>query len=196
MRDSRFKNINDAELIKLYQSQEEESVFKEIYYRYKDMIFSYIKRFIYNQPDDIIQDILNEVFIKVSLKISDLKNAYAFKVWIYRIARNMSINYIKSDKFPYVSLDNQDNTVLTDMISDERVNLEKEYMNQEMRNIVMNEIKKLEPLTREIIILKFFNNLTFDEIGDIAKVSVSTVKNKIKSGFVKVNKILKKAGYI
>ncbi len=196
MIDFRFKDLDNIELINLFKSNKDEIVFKEIYLRYKDMLFGYIKRFLYNQPDDIIQELINEVFIKVYLKLPKLKNVYAFKVWLYRIARNISINYAKSNKFPYISLDNEDNSLVTDDITDSRINVEDKYINNETRKVVFNELNKLDNKIREIIILKFFDNLTFQEIADITKMSVRTLKNKVKSGFITINQTLKKTGYI
>lgn len=196
MQENSFKDIDDIELINVFQLEKSNAVFEELYQRYKDIIFNYVQRLLYNQPEDIINELLNEIFLKVYLKLSKLKNPYAFKVWLFRIARNISINYMKSNKFPYISLDNLDVSINIENVTDSRIDIEANYINNEIKKNVFFEINKLDSKLREIIILKFFNKLTYQEISDITNKSVRTLKNKIRNTFDKINQKLKRKGYI
>lgn len=190
-----IKQYDDKQLVVLYQKKKSDKAFEEIYLRYKDIMFNYIQKLLYNQPRDIINELLNEVFIKVYLKLNKLKNPHAFKVWLYRIAHNISVNYMKSNKFPYISLDNDENPMLMS-ITDKRVDIEKNFISQEMKQAAYTQFNELDNKNREIIILKYVNKLTFQEISDITKLSVRTLKNKVKNSIDLINSRLKKEGYL
>lgn len=196
MIEKELKQLSDTELVQLFQGEKQDMVFEELYVRYKDMIFNYIKRFLYNLPDDLALDLVSEIFIKAYQKIATLKNPHAFKMWLYRMARNMSINYIASNKFPYVSLDNKNNNLMTNNIKDERINIEDSVFHEQIRTLVFSELEKLDGKTREIIVLKFLNQLTYEEINHITHIPLRTLKDKVKKGFCKINEKLKNMGYI
>ncbi len=196
MIEKELKQLSDSELIQLFQHEKQDRVFEELYVRYKDMIFNYIKRFLYNLPDDLALDLVSEIFIKAYQKIPTLKNPQAFKMWLYRMARNMSINYIASNKFPYISLDNKNNNLITNNIKDERINMEDAVFYEQIRTLVFSELEKLDGKTREIIVLKFLNQLTYEEINHITHIPLRTLKDKVKKGFNKINEKLKNMGYI
>ncbi|MBN1897222.1 MAG: sigma-70 family RNA polymerase sigma factor [Spirochaetes bacterium] len=185
----RWKHLADEDLVKEYLVHKEESVFSEIYTRYNDRIFNYMKKYIYYCPEDIIQELLAEVFIKVYLNISTIKDVKSFKSWIYHIAHNITVNFIKGQKEVYTDADN-----ILPQAEDKRINIEEEFMDNEVREFVFNEIKKYDDKIRELIIFKFYHNLTFDEISDITHIPLRTLKYKLKHALIDLGEKLKQAG--
>lgn len=154
------------------------------------MIFTYIKRFLYYSSEDIIIDLLDEVFIKVYLKLPHLKDKKLFKSWLYRIAHNLCVDYIKTKKAEI--LDNKD--ILNQTI-DKRINIEKEYMDNELMEYMINAIEHFSSDIRAIIIFKFFQGLTFDEISEIVKTPVRTIKFKLRNALSELGAKLKQEGF-
>ncbi len=186
------QDFSDFELIGLFKETKQDRVFKELYNRYKNMIYSYIRNFLYKTPENIAEELLNDVFIRVYLKLTELKEANAFKFWLFKITRSICLNYMRNAKHDYISLDNERNKIQSQNLSDQRINIEEEYMNHELKDMLYHEINNLDKLEREIIILKYFNQLTFEEIAEITKVSIRTAKRKVEKSLVVLNENLKK----
>lgn len=184
-------DCSDFELISLFKETGGDKVFKELYIRYKDMIYSYIRNFLYKTPENIAEELLNDVFIRVYLKLTELKEANAFKYWLFKITRTICLNYIKSFKGDYISLDNELNPIKTNDLSDQRINIEEDYLSHELTDILYNEINKLEKQEREIIILKYFDKLTYEEIAEITNISVRTAKRKVEKCLIILNQNIK-----
>lgn len=193
---SKLGELPDSELVKIFQLKVDKKVFEELYNRYKDMIYSYVRKFLYRTPEDIAKEIMNEIFIKVYLELSSLKNPEAFKFWVYKIARSFCLKYIRSQKGFNISLDSNNDSALPLELVDTNVNLENDYINNEIRSAVFQEINKLDDKLREIIILKFFDNMTYDEISKITKIPDRTIRFKLKKAFDKISNKLKNEGYI
>lgn len=189
MEKRRLENLSEVQLIERFLKYREDEVFEEMYKRYSDRIYNYMKRFLYRIPDDMIRELLNEVFIKVYINLEQLKELSTFKKWIYSIAHNICINYLKTQNY----IAKLDSSTL-ETISDKRIDIEKEYINNEIREFIFNEILKLEDELREIVILKFYQNLTYEEISDIMKIPVRTLKYKMRNALDILGKKLKTAG--
>lgn len=196
MKEKGYDGLQDHELIQLFVQKREKEIFEVLYLRYKNMIYSYIRKFLYKTPEDIALDILNEVFIQVYMKLPTLKNPKAFKIWLYRIARSFCLQHIRMQKNDYnLSLDSYN---LTDEINikDLRINIEEQYINAEIRHFILKEITKLDHYKRELILYKFYDDLTYEEISEILDKPVSTIKSQIKKIMELIYKELEKEGYL
>lgn len=120
--------------------------------------YSYVK----NQHDAL--DIVQETVYKAYVSIHKLKKPEYFDTWLVRIAINCSIDYLKKEN-KYVTLE-------------EKHEGTKEYTNQLDESIDLYlALDKLEPKYKTVIILKYFEDLTFTDIAKILDYPVSTVKN-------------------
>src|SRR3989339_753357 len=86
----------DEEIIKRVQEGDKEA-FGEIVDKYEKKLFWYIKRLI-NQPEEEVEDVLQEVFVSAYINILGFETTKKFSSWIYRIAHNKAVDYIKSAK--------------------------------------------------------------------------------------------------
>lgn len=193
---SSYNDYADWELVVEFKKTANKKVFEELYKRYKNMIYSYVRKFLYRTPADIAGEIMHEIFIKVYLELKSLKNPKAFKLWLYKVARSICLKYIRSQKAVEFSLDSEQFPLPDNLAVDLRVDLEKEYINNELRNLVYKEINKLDKKIREVIILKFFDNLTYEEISKITKMPDRTIRFKLKRIFESISKKLEREGYL
>ncbi len=159
--------------------------------RYKNKLERYIdRRTIVNTYDR--EDILQEIFIKIYRNINDYDNSLIFSSWIYRITHNYIIDwYRKNKKHISISLDDDD-TKLLHILEDETSKMNNQDLNdQENLDLIKKEIKNLPEDYQEILILKFFEDKSYDEISDILKISLSSVGVKIN----RAKKLLKQKIY-
>lgn len=191
MKRADWNNCTDEDLVRSYLDQKDEDIFGELYVRYNDRIFSYMRKFLYYAPEDIIEELLSEVFIRVYLNMARLKEAGSFKSWIYHIAHNICINYIRSQKDTV-----RDGQEILESTADKRVDIEKEAEENEIREFIAEQLKEFDDETREVVIFKFYNGLTYEEIAEMTRQPVRSLKYRMKLALEKLSVKLKSAGYM
>lgn len=159
--------------------------------RYRTKLQRYIDRRT-NVSGHDKEDILQDVFIKIYRNINDYDDSLIFSSWIYRITHNYIIDWHrKNKKHISISLDD-DESKLVHILQDENSAPDaQELYDQENLDRIKSEIKKLSPDYQEILMLKFFEDKSYEEISDILKISTSSVGVKIN----RAKKLLKEKIY-
>lgn len=142
---------------------------------YEEKLSRYIKRFINNEEDII--DILQNVFVKTYQNLNDFNFEYKFNSWIYRIAHNETVNYLKKNKkigISFIDIDLISNTLFAKESSDENI------LGKENKDKIEKVLDKLDIKYREILVLNFFEDMSYDEISDILKIPISTVGTRVR----------------
>ncbi|HBA45036.1 TPA: hypothetical protein DCZ31_03580 [Patescibacteria group bacterium] len=174
-------DLTDYEIIQ--KIKENPDNFGLVIDRYEQKLYKYIMRStdITNEEAD---DLLQEIFIKVYKNIFEVKENLSFSSWIYRIAHNYIIDYFrKNSKIEKVSLDDESYSFLINNIKsdfDPRLDLDK----KEIKEIVQLALSKIKKEYREILILKFIEDKSYDEISDILRIpsgTVGTLINRAKT---------------
>lgn len=163
----------DEEITKLVQSGKTD-LFGIIVERYEDKMIRYSRKFLSNQDD--INDIVQEVFIKAYTNIQSFDIKRKFSSWLYRIAHNHLVNYLKKKRIilPLLNLD----TFFPHNIKEQDINNE---IDREETKILINKcLDKLNIKYKEPLVLYYFEELSYKEISDILKIPVSTVGIRIK----------------
>jgi len=154
---------------------------------YKDKLIKYILR-ISNISLEDAENLLQEVFIKSYEKINSYNDSYSFSSWIYRITHNTVIDYHRKNRNSMViSIDNEDEEYkkLSDFL-DSGINIELDMRNKELVKKILEILNLLEDRYKEILILKFLEEKSYDEISDILKIptwTVATLINRWKKQF-------------
>jgi len=181
-----YINLSDGELVSLALKDTDD--FFYIVEKYKKKLRLYIKRMI-NVREEEVDDILQNVFIKVYLNLNDFDNKLSFSSWIYRIAHNEIIdNYRRFKARPQIlDIDIResnfkelrfDDDVLDKIIQEEKI----EKINQ--------AISSLNLKYQEVIILKFVEERDYKEIADIIKKPLGTVASRLNKAKKELIKIL------
>lgn len=147
--------------------------------RYWSRLFAYIKRISYFSNEDI-EDILQEVFIKVYKNLNAFDPDLKFSTWVYQITRNQTIDQIRKTKARPQTVHLEDNELLT--IFKSSVDLEKEFNTKEHLNQIKEIINNLPFKYKEVMILKFLEEKSYEEIMDIVKKPKGTVASLINRG--------------
>lgn len=160
--------------------------FAAIVHRYKEPLFRYIVR---QGCRDVVtvRDILQEVFIKVYLHLNDYDPSLPFSSWIYRIAHNETVSHFRRERRrPFILEEGEYDELLGKIVSD--LGMDETRNHRYLSSDIQDALAKLEPRYRDIIVLRFFEEKSYEEISDILQMPQGTVatlvnraKKKIKS---------------
>ena len=177
------KKITDQELAEKCLKNSE--YFNHLVDRYADKIRRYIARITGNWTES--EDIAQDVFFKAYKNIASFNPQMSFSAWIYRIAHNESVNFIKKHyKFKNVEFNDEIKNKLTE--DNEAL---KKIFSQEHVEIVQNGLKKLNQKDKEILELVFFEEKSYIEIADILQMHINSVGPTIKRAKDKLKKIIR-----
>ncbi|MGC9602740.1 MAG: sigma-70 family RNA polymerase sigma factor [Minisyncoccia bacterium] len=183
-------DTNDEDLIRDYLGGNE-GAFAELTKRHLSGVYSFVVRFVGNAEE--AEDITQETFLKAwkSLKKYDSRSS-KFKTWLFRIARNGAIDFLRKKKhvpFSQFETDGGAN-VLTETIPDTEELPDELIMKLEDAQELRAVLERLPPKLREILLLYYTNELTFEEIGALLGEPANTVKSRHRRALQTLRKIL------
>jgi RNA polymerase sigma-70 factor (ECF subfamily) len=185
----------DAEIILLYKNGNKE-VFKELIDFYTPILYNFVARTT-NKND--ASDIIQEVFIKVWKNLERFDESKAnFKTWIFTITRNTVIDFSRKKKsflFSDMFSNTNENDIETENSFEENILSEEILPDEALQKLEDTEIlnktlEKLQKNYREILILYYQEEMTFEEIGKILNKSINTVKSQHRRVIIELRKIL------
>ena len=179
----------DEEIAHLVQNDNIE-LFGVLIERYEVKIKRYARKFLSDKED--INDVVQEIFIKVYKNIESFDIKRKFSSWLYRIAHNELINALKKKKRKTLPLLNLD-VFLPYYYKNE--DLGEKIDKKRMQEIIDKCLGDLEFKYQEPIVLYYFEELSYKEISDVMEIPVSTVGIRIKRAKEKIKLICEKLGY-
>jgi RNA polymerase sigma-70 factor (ECF subfamily) len=169
----------DQEVVKL--ALKDGNYFECLIERYEAKIKRYVMR-ICSVDSDTAEDISQEVFVKVFYHLNDYDGGFSFSVWIYRIAHNMAIDFIRKNGRFFESITNygEDGKICNLILSDE--DLPENYQKQELVEMVRKSLYSLPEKYRDVLVLRYLEDKSYEEIGDILRKSVNSVSILLSRG--------------
>lgn len=168
-----FQEISLAKKAK----QGDPDAFTELYKIHK--IYLYKIAYSYIKDENKALDIMQECAYKGFFNIHKLKNPTIFKTWITRILINVSIDYIKKDS-KIIYLDD-----------DSAISFTEGNISLEEKMDLYNAIDTLKDKYKTVIILKYFNNMSIEDIAKTIDIPSNTVKSHLRRAKESLNKILR-----
>jgi len=185
------KTPTDEELIERFQ-QGDGHAFEEIVKRYKDPLLNFIYRFVGNQEE--AEDILQETFLRVYRKRHAYRQVAKFSTWIYTIAGNLARTELRKRKrrrlFSISDMGVEEDKDYE--VSDEEFNPEQHVDSLLHDEVIQREINKLSPKFREVIILRDIQEFSYEEISQILRIPIGTVKSRVNRARLRLQSRLKK----
>ncbi len=181
----------DQELIDLHLKGDQKA-FNLLVKRYSKNIYNFaVKLNNKNNAEDIVQ----EIFIKVWQKIKSFdQNKSSFKTWLFTIARNTIIDFSRKKKFLLFSdFFQKDEDTLYENIPDEQILPDEALQKLQDFQILKEIIDKLKPKYKEVVILHYQEDLTFEEISKILKKPLNTVKSQNRRALEQIRNLLENA---
>ena len=141
--------------------------FNEVYETSKDFVWRLTSKYVFSGQDR--EDLFQEIFINIHRALPRFRGESSINTWIYRIAANTSINYLKKQS-RYRWLKNMLGTLIT---------IEYEPQETEVDLKEFKPLKKLNPQQRIILLLSDVEEKKLDEISEIMKIPIGTVKSNL-----------------
>ena len=181
-----YNNIeNDEELIKRVQAGDCDA-FNPLIARYKLPLYKMMYRMVYNRDD--AEDLVEEAFIKAYRAIDRFSAEKKFFPWIYRIAINNALNFLKSKRRQKAESLSQYENRLMDMKTDPVKITENKILKEKVNQAIV----RLPDEYRVIINLRVEQECSYDEISQILNIPKGTVMSRLARARKKLKEILKK----
>lgn len=161
-------DLTDQQLVKRYLKGEEVAL-EVLIKRYLKPVFGFVFRNIGNE--EAAQDITQEVFVKVWKNIKKFDCEKSFKSWIFTIAKNSSIDFLRQKK---------QTLPLKEDIVGEKSDFQENMENISLARKIHLSLNELSPSYRLVILLKTESNLTFREIAKELNEPLNTIKSRYR----------------
>ncbi|HZW38226.1 MAG TPA: RNA polymerase sigma-70 factor [Ignavibacteriaceae bacterium] len=160
------------------------TAFKEFFSRYQSGIYYFLFR--YTSDPEAAKDLTQETFIKFWNHKESINNDLAPKAYLYKIARNLALNYI--DRKPPFSSFEENESVLIKLSNNPQLDYERLFLLDECQKA----INLLPERCKATFILSVYEGLHYDEIAEVLNVSLQTVKNQMNKAFTVLRKHMSK----
>lgn len=182
----------DSELLKRYREGDEQA-FELLVKKHKNKVFTTIMVIVKDTYE--AEDILQETFIKAikTLKSGKYTEEGKFLPWVSRIAHNMAIDYFRKKKrYPISMIDEDNNNILNDITFSES-SCEEEKIKSENHEKVRKLIEHLPEAQKEVLMMRHYTGMSFQEIADATGVSINTALGRMRYALINMRKEMKKS---
>ena len=184
----KLKQMTDDALVTLYL-EGNNSAFDVLLNRHKDRLFNYI--FFIVRSKEVAEDIFQETFVKaiVTLQQGRYTNDGKFAAWITRIAHNLVIDQFRIER--------NENTVSNDeteydLLNDSRLSegtIENRMVNEQVLKDVRMLVDELPDCQREVVFMRYYQDLSFKDIAEITGVSINTALGRMRYAILNMRRI-------
>lgn len=168
--------------------------FEDIVKRYENKVYGIIFHMMKNQNE--VEDLAQEVFLKVYKNLDKFKGESSLYTWIYKITVNLCLDELKKRK-NVIYLDEKitvgDGEIDKELPSNER-SQEEQYEDKELKKNLHRCINKLPDKQKMMIVLRDIKGFSYDEIAEITNNKIGTVKSQINRARLKLKELLDKEG--
>src|SRR6266516_7702320 len=172
-----FSSATDRDLV-ASAAQGLEGGFEELVRRYQRPISGYVYRMVGDY--DAALDLTQEIFIKVYGSLARYRSEFKFSTWIYKIAHNCAVDYLRRNNGREQSLvSGIEGDTYELPIESKRLSPEQESEREERRLEIEGVVRALPGAYRELIILRHSQDLTYEEIVEVTGLPLGTVKNRL-----------------
>lgn len=171
----------DFDLVQKAIKDKDQRAYAELMERYRESIYFMLLKMVNNKDD--ADDLTIEAFGKAFKRLAQYTPQFAFSTWLFKIASNNAIDFIRKKRIKALSLDtgfrNEEGSSMEIAVSDDKPDpiqaLQKKERVERMREVV----SKLKPRYRELIELRYFEELSYDEIAEELDLPLGTVKAQL-----------------
>lgn len=175
------KGQYDYHLVQRALSQKDQKAYAELMDRYREPIYFMLLKMVNNKDD--ADDLTIEAFGKAFRRMHQYTPQFAFSTWLFKIATNNAIDFIRKKRIKAVSIDQGFSTEdgdtieisVKDVVLDPAEAMQKEERIKKMREIV----DKLKPRYRKLVEMRYFDELAYEEIAEELNLPLGTVKAQL-----------------
>jgi RNA polymerase sigma-70 factor, ECF subfamily len=173
---------DDLDLIRRFKGGDRPA-FEELLRKYQDRIYNLCRYML--QDAEEAQDAAQDTFLKAYAALKNFKPEAAFYTWLYRIAVNTCLDHKR--KFrpePF-----KDQSLAEDLPSAEP-SAERRYQSKEIGRAIQSALEQLSKKSRAVIVLKEIEGLSYEEIAEVLKTSIGTIKSRISRAREELRRLL------
>lgn len=180
--------LTDDELVRAYMDGDN-NAFDVLLNRYQAKVYAYILHTVKNR--DVADDIFQETFVRIILTLRQGRytDAGKFGAWLNRIAHNLIIDHYRQEKSENtVSTDNED----TDMLNRKDLcdeNIEDLMISAQIRDDVRRIVDALPEPQREVLVMRYYRDMSFKEIADATGVSINTALGRMRYAILNMRRL-------
>ncbi len=158
----------------------DQKAFRRLRVKYYDSIFKLINRMIRDRQE--VEDLTQEAFIKAFISLASFNEEYAFSTWLYKIATNNSIDYVRKKKLHTFSINKPIESEESDYsfeLPDMDPEPDQELIAIQRKKMLDDAMNSLPAKYRQVIIMRHVDEKEYQEIAKILKLPLGTVKAHI-----------------
>jgi len=171
----------DEELVRQLRAGEE-TAYETLLQRYQQPVYNLALRLL-NEPGDA-SDVVQEVFLKIFRNVGHFRHQSSLKTWIYRITVNEAHNqrrWFFRHRSREVGLEDEPQEARNRVLDGTRSPFDYAF-DREKHVLIETALARINPLFREVVVLRDIEDLSYEEIADVLQISLGTVKSRIMRG--------------
>ncbi len=158
----------------------DEKAFTRLLARYKDAIYYMLLKMVNNRND--AEDLTLEAFGKAFKNLHQYSPTYAFSTWLFKIASNNCIDFLRRKKGTYIPLENNENASENSesvKLKSKELNPEEKLIRQQKAILLHHIVRRLKPRYRTLVELRYFREFSYEEIAKELDIPLGTVKAQL-----------------
>ncbi|MBO4942618.1 MAG: sigma-70 family RNA polymerase sigma factor [Muribaculaceae bacterium] len=182
--------LTDEQLVSAYAAGDN-AAFDTLLLRHKDRLFTYIYQMV--RDSDLADDIFQETFVKVIMTVKQgrYQDMGKFSAWVTRIARNLVIDSFRAEKSEAtISTDNEEIDILNRRELSENT-IEDAMIDLQIEDDIRSLVDCLPQVQKEVLMMRYYQDLSFKEIADITGVSINTALGRMRYAILNLRKMAK-----
>ena len=186
-----FNELTDEQLAMLYVKGNN-SAFDELLSRTQSKLFTYIMFVVHDH--DLADDIFQETFVKAITKLQkgEYTDSGKFQFWLTRIAHNAFMDWYRQQQSRHIMEPNADNDLQNlSMASVLDTFRESELVNEQVLRDVKKMMEALPAPQREVVYMRFYQQLSFKEIAELTNVSINTALGRMRYALINMRRMAK-----
>jgi len=178
----------DEELVKAFISGCNEA-FDELLARYQDRLYSYITYIVRNK--DVADDLFQETFVKAitTLRQGRYRETGKFYAWLTRIAHNLLIDQFRTERSEPMLYDEEAQDAWRELAYLAEASRESEMVNEQILDDVQLLMESLPANQREVVFMRYYQDLSFKEISEITGVSINTALGRMRYALLNMRRM-------
>jgi RNA polymerase sigma-70 factor, ECF subfamily len=172
-----YKDLSDEDLVKAIVLKNDTLLFEILYDRYDKLVYNKCRGF--SKHDDEAEDLTQDIFLKLFVKLKTFKGKSKFSTWLYSFTYNHCVNYVNRSTAKKIEKQSVD----TDNLKDEHYGSQ-EQDDADIQNLKVEKLKealeKISPEEKMILLLKYQDSLSIKDLCGVLDIGESAVKMRLK----------------
>ena len=180
--------LTDEQLVRKYIDGNNKA-FDTLLHRHKSRLYSYIIRIVKNK--DLAEDIFQETFVKIIMTLRQGRyiESGKFSAWLSRIAHNLIIDHFRQEKAENNMSSDDEDTNLPNRRDLCEENIEDIMVNDQIKADVRRIIDALPDPQKEVLVMRYYNDMSFKEIAETTGVSINTALGRMRYAILNMRRI-------